>query len=393
MGNGRPSLTGSFWLALVMTMAACQVRAKAGAATTVAAPPTEKVIQTATTAAPRLTPSAPTAAPSATPMATRATAVSALPTVALELAPDAPAFFLVAGPAVPGEQATAPYESEIRQAFQDIKALGANVVGQIFTPQSTEADWRFFFDLAYEEGLWVLPVFFDEPPVWRDTGFDLRVNGRFLKALAGHPALLAFFIVDEPFHRKHDFTINGERLALLYQQVKAIAPDTPVAVQFSREIARAESRANREYAFRPGLCDICIISALEFRNYGDGNQFRQADLERNHLLSRAAIAREAPQAQIWTTMQVFGSVKTTEGQGESTYYMPSAEELQQMVDVLFSPELQAAGPLSGIVLQQWASSTADMDRSQYTLGDPQFDAQRVIIQELARRVGLPVPVR
>lgn len=368
-------------------MAACQVREKAGPAATVATPPME-AIQTATTAAPRLVPTA----PSATPIATREAAVLASPTVTLELAPDAPAFFLVAGPAVPGERATAPYESEIRQAFQDIKALGANVVGQIFTPQSTEADWRFYFDLAYEEGLWVLPVFFDEPPVWRDNDFDLRVNGRFLRAMADHPALLAFFIVDEPFHRKHDFTIDAERLALLYRQVKAMAPNVLVAVQFSREIARAEMRETGRYAFRDGLCDICIISALEFRNYGDGNQFRQADLERNHTLSRAAIAREAPQAQIWTTLQVFGSVRTTDkGQGQGTYYMPSADELRQMVDVLLSPALQAAGPLDGVVLQQWASLTAGMDDSQYTLGDPPFDAQRAIIQDLARRVGLPVP--
>ena len=188
--------------------------------------------------------------------------------------------------------------------------------------------------------------------------------------------------MDEPFHRKHGWRITAARLQLLYQQAKEIAPNVLVAVQFSREIQKAEEKKiDSRFAFKSGMCDICTISALEFRNYGEGNIFYRDVLISNHTISRAAIKSEDPDAEIWTTVQVFGSAT-----GESSYYMPSGGELQQMEDLLLSSELQAAGELDGMIWQQWASFYEAQDATQYTLGDQEFEALRDIVKNTARRL-------
>lgn len=283
------------------------------------------------------------------------------------------------------EVAAAGHEEEIRDALNAVQAMGVNVVIQSFAEDSTEDDWQAFLDVAAEEGLWVIPGFQDVPPVWNGTDFDLGINETFLVAMGDHPAVYAYWLIDEPFHEKHNWTITAERLQLLYQQARTLAPNLPMAVQFSREIMRGEQNPGDTYDFRNGMCDICVISALEFRDFGDGPQFYSDVLIENHTVSRAVIRREAPQAQIWTTAQVFG-----DAQGSSTYYMPSAAEVQAMVDLLLSPELQAAGELNGIVWQQWASPHLQQAPGQFTLGDVSMDGQRGVVIETAVALDLPL---
>jgi hypothetical protein len=234
-------------------------------------------------------------------------------------------------------------------------------------------------------------VFIFEPPVWNGSGFDLGPGEEFLRTQKDHPALFAYLLIDEPYHQKHNWEITTERMQRLYQQAKSLAPNVPMQVGWSREIWRsAQGDYGADYAFEGKMCDICAVSTLEFRNYGPGNSFDRDTAVANHRTSRELILRENPEAEIWATVQVFGSVATTEGRADgSTYYMPSAAELQEMIDLLFSPELQAAGELDGVYWQQWASFRTQQEPSQYTLADPEFaDLRAIVEQTTAGLLGL-----
>lgn len=253
---------------------------------------------------------------------------------------------------------------------------GMTVVGQAFPKTSTQTDWKTFFDAAHDAGIKVIPFFgLEAPPLWNGSTFTLGINETFLKAMKDHPALYAFFLIDEPFHAKHGWNVTTERLQTLYQQAKAIAPKVPMLVQYSREISKAETGGNKKFAFAAGQCDICMISALEFRNYGKGNVFDRGALMDNHTVSRRVITRENPGAQLWSTVQVFGSAG-----GKSSYYMPAESELNDMIDTLFSDELEKEGALDGLSWQAWVAYDTD-DRTQLNLSKPLYGAHRAITRQ------------
>ncbi|MCO5183982.1 MAG: hypothetical protein M9965_08610 [Anaerolineae bacterium] len=327
----------------------------------------------------------PDALPTATPVSAETPTQQATP-------PDANtddiSFANVAVLAVPTDAVYVANADEIRAAMRELKALDINIIFQLFPADSTVADWRSFLDIAAEEGMLVDLGMEDGSPRWNGADFDLGPYETLLRELADHPALYAVAIIDEPYHKKHNFEITTDRLQLLYRQSKALAPDLPVHVGFSREIWKAaEGRYGPEYSFAPGLCDICAVSTLEFRNYGDGNFFDAETALNNHLASRETIRRLAPDSQIWTTVQAFGSVNTTDNGEGGTYYMPSADELQEMLALLFSDELQAAGALDGVMWQQWASRYTDQDSKQYTLSDPEFAAHRELMKQVGENAG------
>jgi hypothetical protein len=289
--------------------------------------------------------------------------------------------------AVPVDRAYAAYEADIRQAMREIKAAGFDLVGQLFNTDTTQNDWQTFLDVAAEEGLMVTP-FVDDPPVWNGNEFDLGVGGELLVAMKDHPALFAYMLIDEPFHAKHRWEITALRMQALYRQAKAIPPNVRMHVGFSREIWKAaQGEYGPNFYFARDMCDICVISTLEFRDYGSGKVFDAETLRANHLSSREIIRREDPDAEIWTTIQVFGSRGTTAGEEGSTYYMPEPAELQQMIDLLFSPELLAASPLDGALFQQWSSRYSNQDRAQLTLNDPEFEELRAIVGQTIQAQG------
>jgi hypothetical protein len=282
---------------------------------------------------------------------------------------------------VPQDKAIAGNVDEIRTTFRSLRELGINIVVQPFDPRSSETDWKAYLDAAMQEDMKAIGGIRRGTPAWDGHSCDLGINRVFLESMKDHPALYAFFMVDEPFHWKHEFKITAETLQLLYQQAKEIAPNVPVVVQFSREIQKAEEKqVPPRFAFKRGMCDICVISALEFRNEGQGDLFYSDDLVSNHTISRAVIRREEPDAKIWTVIQVFGSI--------GVYYMPSADESQQMIDLLLSPELQAAGELDGIIWHHWASRLEALEAEQHTLGDPEFEALRNVVKETAKDLDL-----
>jgi hypothetical protein len=293
--------------------------------------------------------------------------------------------------AVPIDGATAANRDLARSEFKRLKMLGVNIVVQWFAPQTTLYDWQSYLDVAAHEDIAIIAGFADAPPVWNGSQFDLGVNEAFLKALQKHPAFYAYLIVDDPFGPKYGGAITTERLQLLYRQSKSIAPNARVVVQFGRTISKAEQERNPRNAFKAGVCDICVIGATEFRNLGDGNKFRRDDLILNHTLARSVIKREDPKAQIWTLLQAFGAVARVSNDESNTYYMPSADEIKQMVDTLGLLDSQIKVKSDGYIWQQWAPDLQARDAAMNTLWDSDFAAQRDRVRQTARQLGLPVP--
>lgn len=333
-------------------------------------------------------PPTPTAIPTRVPTATTAPPA---PTPTRTKSPILPAILFAASMAVPIDNATAANREAARVEIKRLKALGINSVIQLFAPQTTLYDWQTFLDVAAQEEIAIIAGFADAPPVWNGTQFDLGMNEAFLKALQKHPALYAYLIVDDPFGPKYGNVITTERLQLLYRQVKSVAPNTRVIVQFGRTISKAELERNPRSAFKTGMCDICVIGATEFRNLGDGNKFRRDDLILNHTLARAVIKRENPKAQIWTMLQTFGAVARSGNAESSTYYMPSADELRQLLDTLGLLDTQTKVKSDGYVWQQWAPDLQARDAALNTLWDSDFGAQRDRVKQMAKQLGLPVP--
>ncbi|MBI2066106.1 hypothetical protein HYT60_01180 [Candidatus Woesebacteria bacterium] len=284
----------------------------------------------------------------------------------------------ITGNVVEIKDAVSKNRGEIEKALDEIKKeIGFTLVTQNFLSDSTENDWKAFLDAAQAKGIKVLATFLPaSPPKWTGNGFDLGVNETFLLKMQNHPALFGFFLIDEPFHKKHEWQITTKRMQQLYRQAKDIAPNVPMFVGFSREISKGETDPKfSDFRFAKGMCDYCGMSALEFRNYGDGNKFYKDMLLDNQTVSRMVVAREDPNAKIYSTVQVFGSVS-----GKSSYYMPSEEELQEMVDTLLSSQLQTEKELDMLVWQSWRSFDV-ADSGQLNLSKPQFEGHRNIARE------------
>lgn len=334
----------------------------------------------------------PTPTPTAIPTrVATATTVPPAPTPTRTKSPILPTIPFAATLAVPIDSATAANRQVARAELKRLKTLGINIVIQLFSSQTTLYDWQTFLDVAAQEDIAIIAGFADAPPVWNGTQFDLGVNEALLKALQKHPALYAYLILDDPFGPKYTGVMVSERLQLLYRQVKSVAPNVRVMVQFGRTISKAEQERNPRNAFKAGMCDICVIGATEFRNLGDGNKFRRDDLILNHTLARTVIKREDPKTQIWTLLQAFGAVARIGNDESSTYYMPSADELKQMLDTLGLLDSQTKIKSDGYLWQQWAPDLQARDAALNTLWDPDFGAQRERVKQTAKQLGLPVP--
>lgn len=305
--------------------------------------------------------------------------------------PIVPGFPFVAAMPVPMDRANAANIGGIRLQFSALKALGFNAVAQSFAPTTNAYDWLAYLQAAEQDNLAVIATFNNAPPVWKESRFDLGINEAFLRAAQTQPSLYAFAIIDDPYNPKFNGVISTERLRALYRQVKDLAPNVRVMVTFNKSLARAETENNPNFTFKSGQCDICVISASEFRNTGDGNRFRRDDLLAQQRSARAVIKREDPRAQLWTNAQVFGATTRIPTDENSWYYMPKPDELQQMADLLWSSDLQARGKLDGILWIEWAWDWHTRPVVQATLGGAEFGAQREWVKSFAKRLGLSVP--
>ena len=262
----------------------------------------------------------------------------------------------------------------IRDTFRQIKDLGIPLVLQVVSSDSSLNDWRAYLDVAAEEDIKVVTSFIENPPQWDGEKFDLGINEDYLLAMKDHPALFGFAILDEPYHQKHNRQFTSDRLQTLYNQVKDIAPNVKIMVQFSRELWKFGDNPNT--AFKNNQCDICGVSSLEFRNYGEGNIFDKDSLTQNHITSRSILKKADSDGLISTFVQAFGSAG-----GGSSYYMPEPDEFQQMIDILLSDRLQDAGKLNILGFQTWRALDARADSGQLNLSKPEFSRHRDIIKK------------
>ncbi|MDO8590872.1 MAG: Ig-like domain-containing protein, partial [bacterium] len=274
--------------------------------------------------------------------------------------------------------------------------LGIRIIGQSFPTDSSPDIWTAYLNAVNEQGFKIIPWFEDSPPIWNNsTGlWELGVNEQFLDFLDTydlqthtHPALYAFFLIDEPFHEKHGKDADGnllvttERMQTLYALAKTIAPHVPIFVNFSAEIKVGETTPNKSTDdFKASMTDIVGIGGLEFRQNLDEvpePTFERLDLINNNDLSRIVVARETePDAPIISSVQTFGG-------DTMTYYMPSPPELTEELDILRCPqaiystcptELTDHINLTGLNFRSWSGSGD-------TLLDDEFSLARAVVKK------------
>lgn len=273
-------------------------------------------------------------------------------------------FVCVTGVALPREQAHAASTQQIRQGIEAIKReLGITIIWQLFESHSTEEDWLSYFRIAKEEGVEVVAALFDANyDIGCDGQCDLGPNQKFLESVKRHPneyngVLHGVLLVDEPV----EDGLDGADLRQLYTQAKAIA-NVPMIVGFSRQLWKYP-----RFGFTDGICDICLISALEVR----GGVLDEETLRANQSTSRQIIRQADPNAKIYTSVPVFGQPES-----KADYSMPSPEQLKQIVDLLLDSDL---GRVDGLMWQSWLGPTQAKSEKQQTLSLPQFVAQREIV--------------
>lgn len=284
------------------------------------------------------------------------------------------------GVIVPVEKAYSSNSKEIIESLSKIReTLNIDLAAQIFAGDTTEKDWEFVLNSAEKYNFKLIIAFEDganSPPKWNGTSFDLGIAGEFLKKYKDHPALYTVLVVDEPYHSRHNGEYTPERLRVLYSQLKNVAPNLPVFLQFSRQLSKFNDNGKLGQIFTDNMCDICGVSALEFRNYGEGRIFDTQTLIDNNTISRSLISQRDSEALIYVTAQTFGSIKQNGG-----YYMPTPEELSQMLDLLFSPKLQSSGEIDILAFQSWQSAFVE-DKYQNNLSKDEFSLHRQIVHDI-----------
>lgn len=284
---------------------------------------------------------------------------------------------------IPSDISDAAHIAELENELLRIRAELPRVtqINYFLLTTSTPSDWRAILDATQRMGYTALVGFAEFHEEGGHEGFrpqraggawNLGPIGALLAdpGLAGHPALIAVALLDEPWHPEKLPIYPTRDLLTLYSAAKAAQPpdiDVPLLVSFSRQLWRnaAEGRATELTYWTRGICDIVQISALEFQN-----QTYQSDLlDSNHYWSRKVIHDATPDIPIWTTVQVFGGKYGPSG----GYWFPRERfgeaDLRRLLDDVTSERYESVQPLAGIVFQNWASVHADNAPHQYTLGD------------------------
>ena len=252
--------------------------------------------------------------------------------------------------------------------------------------RSTKEDWMAVLDAARDCQLRVVVAFGevreggeDDPlrPERKGGEWQWGALAEFIsdRDCASHPALLALFVVDEPWHGEKTPTYLTADLKDMYADLKSRMPDgvdVPLMVQFSRELWRriADAR-NPKVSWEPGICDIVQISALEFQ---DG-EYQHDLLDRNHSESRRILHEKTPDIPLWTSVQTMGARYGP----HAGYWFPRQRDghrdLTRLLNDVTDPEYESIHPLSGIMFQCWQSASPMRRPSQYVLGDADADAR------------------
>ena len=201
--------------------------------------------------------------------------------------------------------------ARIREALPKV-----TVIGLVFDINaSKKEDWIRLLDACRARGFKAVVQFsesgHDQPdwayrPLKSEGGWNWSNLGEFVatRECIAHPALHSVFMIDEPWHHQKKPQYPTDDLKAMYADLKSRAPEGAsfrIMAQFSREIGK-KAKSKGPCRWEKGMCDIAMISALEFQ---DG-EYQKAMLDENHEASRRIIHEATPGMPVWTTVQTLG---------------------------------------------------------------------------------------
>lgn len=294
--------------------------------------------------------------------------------------------YVVAIP-VPVDQTNAANDANVRAGLANVRAAmpQASIVFVAFDHiASTRADWLAVLDACGDYGFQAIVAFIDQtsgegyrPTKSGGTWQFYRMRSFVEDAeVIGHPQLYALASLDEPWNPAKTPAFYPTTLLIdMYHSLKALAPagsNFRVLMNFSRQIWKHGERddAGDLYYYAPGICDVVLISALEFQR----DIYDFATLDANHYESRRIVQRETPTLPLFTTVQVFGSrYGPFQPGGSGGYWFPRERDgyhdLLTMLEDVTRPKYQFEKPLAGIAFQKWDANDTVGRNASFTLGD------------------------
>jgi hypothetical protein len=261
----------------------------------------------------------------------------------------------------------------IRQHLVELRRLHVDTVLQVFSSrisgEEQEKGWLIFLDEAQNAGIQVIARLY---PANERSGstFDYTTIRRFLNVVAGHPALLAYLGLHEPFE---DYT--SPQLQDFYREIKTIAPGLPVAHLLGDIAAFDQSTRFLNRKFSGGICDICFISYYPAQLEQGKAIFDRDALVQLLQANRSLVSERDPTAQLWFLGQAFALADS-----HPIFRMPTPAEMEE----LFTVARQEG--VDGFLWYPWIHEAYDQ-----VLGDPQSQAQQEAVGEIGQSLQTPLP--
>ncbi|NWG22643.1 MAG: hypothetical protein HXY39_20240 [Chloroflexi bacterium] len=215
-----------------------------------------------------------------------------------------------------------------------VRRLGFTVVLNDFAYDDGPAEWIGYLDAAHAQQLKVVAWLW--PEGWtldRRTGvwtIDPQTQ-RFLRSVAGHPALFAVYGLHEPYWNECDgcgYTTAQQQA--LYRAIKAISP-VPVYSEINGFAFWAERGSATTIA--PGVCDYCQTAFYPFMTDGS---YKRKELIAHIQREIDALRRHAPTSRLIWTMPSMSHV------GDQLR-MPTADEMRDYARLVYAqPEIAGA---------------------------------------------------
>jgi hypothetical protein len=218
--------------------------------------------------------------------------------------------------------------------MQRTKALGANLVAQVFPPELSPDDWRTFLDVAQQEELFVLGKI--GPGADNPDPTDLSPILNILRVVGDHPALYGYIYLHEPWEE-----FDNAQMLAMYREIKAAYPHVRLGVFWSGEIGLSEQRGNSNQRFTDGLCDVCIVNLKPFQS--DPTEEERQGLGRMRDAASVILERDSD-AEIWSSAQVW----SRPGGGRRGFRVPSPDEMETLFCTL-----RRDYPLRGFLWETW----------------------------------------
>jgi len=224
-------------------------------------------------------------------------------------------FWVKAGSNAPGTGASLLFPTDKRQLefygmewtadpqpgdFETAIALGIDTIMVDFYGTDPNR-WESQLDEAQSLGVKVVANYWAGEPAWTrtDSGWFIRPESReFLLTVADHPALLAVYLLHEPYYNGGDEITTAEQRDL-YNQIKAIA-DVPLYSAFSWS-------AFEPGKFDSGVCDYCDtwFYPSHFDNpYDEERLLTELEVNLNHF---NAVTVNSPETKLVWILQAFES--------------------------------------------------------------------------------------